>query len=108
MTEDQERVYYVISKNIELLEGPWPVEPQWYQLRLRKRDRHIQRALADNGPPPLTVEGRRRYYSADPQGFEDVGGAWSRKWCAALGLSYLDAFTSQIHPSAALAGKEPK
>lgn len=39
-----------------------------------------------------------RYFTSGPQGFEDAGGAWSRKWCAALGLSYQDAYTDEIHP----------
>lgn len=95
-------VHETMRQNIELLEGPLPFEPRWWQWQARKRDRFIQTVLSDNGLPPLTAEGRLRYYSADPQGLEDAGGAWSRKWCAALGLSYLDAFTSEIHPRAAI------
>lgn len=35
---------------------------------------------------------------SDPQGFEDAGGAWSRKWCCALGLEFIDPYSDRIHP----------
>lgn len=97
-SSDQDWVYGVIRDGLGLLEGPCPWRPRWWEFELRRRERHIQRILSEAGLPPLTEDGRKRYFQAEPQGFEDAGGAWSRKWCAALGLAYRDAFTTQLHP----------
>jgi len=96
---NQDRVWNALHHRLWLLEGPCPYEPRWWQFALRKRDRYVRSVLASAGLPPLTEAGRQRYYAADPQGFEDAGVAWSRKWCAALGLSYEDAFYDYIYPA---------
>lgn len=96
--EDQDRVYDVLSKALNLLESPWPREPRWFEFAARKRDKYIQKVLRDAGLPKLTPEGRIDYWFSYPQGFEDAGGAWSRKWCCALGLEFIDPHSDRIHP----------
>ena len=100
MTEDQHMIIDRLAPRIGYLTGPLPIRPPWWAWRWRRHDRRIIQALKDAGLPALTDEGRARYYSSGPQGFEDAGGAWSRRWCAALGLSYLDAYTDEIHGGA--------
>lgn len=98
MESDQDRVFDALHSRLSLLEGPWPSKPHWWEFGPRRRDKLIQQALSDAGLPPLTDAGRRRYYLADQQGYEDALSAWSRKWCAALGLAYREAWSNAIHP----------
>lgn len=100
MTEDQETIVRELTPRLGYLTGPLPVKPRWWQFSLRRYDKRVRLALEEAGLPCLTEDGRWRYYLSGPQGFEDAGGYWSRKWCAALGLSYLDGWTDEIHPRA--------
>jgi hypothetical protein len=74
LDETQDAICNGLAARIGYLCGPWPIEPRWWQFRIRRRESRIQKALNEAGLPRLTPEGRIRYYEQGPQGFEDAGG----------------------------------